>query len=173
LANIMHSNLFIEVSPLARRAALERIRLNHGLVTRVELNSWLADNLVDSYDFNRLVDAEARLAAAAQVEEPALTHMLIDELRLTDMYRALRARAERKLDACAAVLVEREALTVSPTVMELRIWFFHERLGVNLPESPEDFAQQLDFRDCHEFDSALRREWLFLKHSTNFQLGCE
>jgi hypothetical protein len=165
LATSIHRSHSLEVSPIERRAALERLRLTHGLGRRAELNNWLAENDLEEFEFNRLVDAEAHLAAASQIEEPVLTRILIDELRLANKYRALRNRAERKHAACKAEANELNSETLPPSVVELRVWFFRERLGLGFPESLEGYAQQLDFRDCHEFDSAIRREWVFLRPS--------
>lgn len=167
LANSTRPSIALQVSPDDRRAALEHIRLKHGLSSRAELISWLADNKVDALKFDRLIDAEARLAAAAQIEDPILSQILLDELRLSDSYRGLRARAEKKQAVLDELNCDGEALPLSPGVpkLQIRLWFFHERLGFDVPDDLERFARQLGFRDCLEFDGALQRELLFFQHT--------
>jgi hypothetical protein len=45
--------------------------------------------------------------------------------------------------------------------MELRLWYFARRVGRPMPEDLGAFVRELGFSDVADFDSALRREWLY------------
>ncbi len=96
---------------------------------------------------------------AAASSPSSLERHLLDELRLSGDYERLAARADSKRAALAAPDAE---LARSPTAIEFRLWFFAERLRRPLPDDMDSLARELGFEKLADFDSALRREWIYL-----------
>jgi len=93
---------------------------------------------------------------------------MLDELKLGGDYERLAARAVAK----RATLAERgldDARGEAPgggehdgaRAMALRLWFFEQRLGRQLPDDMAAAARDLGFASLPDFDSALRREQLY------------
>lgn len=153
----------VEATPEATRAALTRMRGALGLFTRAELDSWLARNHLAAAELKRLIQDHARSEAVAAFSGPSLDCHLLDELRLSDTYERLATRAQQKRDVLAAHGVDgAEAGVSGPNAVELRLWFFDERLRRPVPDDMAAYARGLGFADMAEFDGAVRREWIYL-----------
>ncbi|HYB09146.1 MAG TPA: TfuA-like protein [Alphaproteobacteria bacterium] len=150
----------IEASLDAKRAALTRVRRALGLYTRDQLDEWMERNHLTNAGLERLMGNYATSGAVLGVADTTIEAHLLDELRLDGAYERLAARAEEK----QATLASRDtgAVMVPPSV-ELRLWYFANRLRRPMPEDLGEFASELGFSDLADFDSALRREWLYLR----------
>jgi hypothetical protein len=160
LANLEAKRLGLEASQETKRETLNRMRAALGLLTRAELESWLARNHMDVATLERLIEEVAGGEVVTGTLGPFLDQHLLDQLRLTGDYERLEKRARRKdlLDAQGRGEATRGPL--GQNAMALRIWYFERRMGRQLPDDIGAFVRQLGFSDLNEFDNALRREWL-------------
>ena len=147
----------------SKRAALGRLRKALGLFTRAELDAWLARNHLDAAALENLVADQALCDAALDVSGAPLDGALLDELRSAGAYERMAARARRKREALTDASVETDARAAGPTLAELRLWYFERRIGQSFPDDIKEFARNLGFVDVAEFDSAVRREWLYVQ----------
>ncbi len=153
----------LEPSREAGRSALGRMRAALGLFTRAELDAWLARNHLDLASLERLIEDHARSEAVAGLLGRSLDRHLLDELRLSGAYERLADRVQQKREALTAHGIDGvEGAAPGPNAAALRLWFFEQRLGRPMPDDIEAFARELGFVNLAEFDSALRREWLYL-----------
>jgi hypothetical protein len=148
----------VEASLDAKRAALTRLRSALGLFTRAELDAWMARNHLADVSLERLIENYARTEAVLGVADPSLEGHMLDELRLDGAYERLAARAQEKQAALAEHGID---VAAAPDGMELRLWYFARRVGRPMPEDLGAFVRELGFSDVADFDSALRREWLY------------
>lgn len=151
----------LNVSPQATRATLARVRGAHGLFTRAELDAWLERNHLDAGSLEALIEDQARADALAGSWGPALERDLLDELRLAGTYERLAARARQKKQALATNDVADDGSAPSPAA--LRLWFFEQHLGRPVPDDLDGYLRDLGIESSADFDSALRREWLYLR----------
>jgi hypothetical protein len=162
LARLEADRRGIEATPEAARAALSHIRRTLGLFTRAELDAWLERNHLAADSLERLVRENVRVRAVTDFADASLGGLLLDELRLSGTYEPLAARAQKKQTALDAQRVGgAEGGTRGPTAIELRLWFFEQRLRRPMPDDVVAFARHQGFADLADFDGALRREWLY------------
>jgi hypothetical protein len=154
----------IDASPEAMRATLGRLRTRLGLYSRAALDDWLARNDLDAAAAERLIGEETRLDAVAAQLTPAFAAAMLDELKLGGAYERLAARAAAKRAALASQGLddahgagERDGARATA----LRLWFFEQRLGRQLPDDLAAAARDFGFASLPDFDSALRREQLY------------
>lgn len=140
------------------RAAAHRLRRRAGLVSRRELEEWLAANDLDGPGLDGFLRDEALLAGAAVQVDPELTAALLDHLRAAGEYPRLAARARDKRARLAAA--PGDEADGAPHLDRLRLlsWYFAERLREPLPADPASYARELGFRDVDAFLRALARE---------------
>lgn len=143
--------------PEAVRLQFYRLRERLGLFTRAALEAWLEDNDLDGAALQRLLEGEARLAAAMEWAAPMLESLLIEELVFSGAYEELARRARRKID----VLGRHPCGPQPPDPVALRAWYFTTRCRRPLPDDVAAAAAELGFASLPDFDGALRREWLF------------
>lgn len=141
----------------ARRAALDRLRRRHGLMSRAALDAWAADCDLDRAGLDRLLDFEAAVAAAAAAAGPALDSALLDVLRREGRYAALAARARdkrRRLNTHQRNATAHSALS-SEAVLH---WYFEDCLGGSVPADLDGFATDLGYDGVQALLAALSRE---------------
>jgi len=156
-----------ETGPQAIRAALSALRRAHGLMTRGELDAWLARNGLDERSLERLLRSRVRLEAVSEDAAPLLERYLLDELRLSGDYARLAARAESKRRTLLARSQGEIGIPAQrPSAFELRVWHFSQRLGQPMPDDMDVFARELGFEKLADFDSALFREWIYSRANT-------
>jgi hypothetical protein len=166
LARLAAQRQGLKVSPGAVRASLSRMRSEHGLYTRAELDAWLKRNHLDAAALEHLIEDQARSDTVGRLSRPALERDLLDELRLSGTYERLARRARQKKDMLAAQGLDGvEAGGSGPSPAELRLWFFEQRLARPVPDDMDGYLRELGIENSVDFDSALRREWLYLRSS--------
>jgi hypothetical protein len=164
LANLEAQRLGLEVSQEAKRDTLSRMRAGSGLLTRAELESWLARNCMDMASLERLIDQIARADAVTRTLDSLSDHYLLDELRLSGAYERLDERARRKRDFLAGEGLGGAACSrPGPNAVARRLWYFERRLGRPVPDDIGTFIRELGFAGLDEFDDALQREALYHK----------
>jgi hypothetical protein len=144
-----------------RRDVLGRLRARLGLLTRADLDRWLAANALHGRRLEGIVGDEAALDAITARATPALGAALLDELRLRDDFTRLAARARSKQEFLEAQGLDDPSADPLAPQATLRIWYFEQRLGRRLPDDLDAAARDLGFADRADFDRALRREWLY------------
>ena len=163
LARLSAQRQGLKPSPEAVRATLARMRGARGLYTRAELDAWLERNHIDAASLEVLIEDQARSEAVARLSGPALDRNLLDELRLSGTYGRLAERARQKKQVLAARGMDGVEADVSgPNAAELRLWFFEQRLGRPVPDDMDTYLSDLGIETSADFDSAVRREWLYL-----------
>ena len=152
-----------EPSPQALRAALSGMRERLQLFSRDRLQAWMERNLLDEASLQRLIAQEAELQSLSAGSSHSIGSFLLDELRLSGAFERLANRARQKADALSDRRADDSGVppVFGPDAMQLRIWFFEHRLGLPMPDDPEEFAHQLGLSSAAEFDRALWREWLY------------
>jgi hypothetical protein len=146
----------------ARRAAEQDLRTRLGLFRRADVERWCAENGLEPRAFERLVEDEARLAAADASLGAALARDLLDQLRLDGDYGRLLARARDKRAALAARGQEDatpEDCGLTPIV--LVGWHFERRLRRPIPDDLGAHARRLGLAQPADFYRLLAREWLY------------
>ena len=161
LARLEADRRGIEATPEAMRAALSDIRRTLGLFTRAELDAWLERNHLTAESLERLIRENVRLRAVTDFTDASLSRLLLDELRLSGSYEQLAARVQKKQTALDAQEVGSEGGMAGPTAIELRLWFFEQRLRRSMPNDVAAFARGQGFADLADFDGALHREWMY------------
>jgi hypothetical protein len=155
----------LRASPAAVRAAITRLRIEQGLLTREALDRWLAARGLDARAFERLMEDEARISKLFRLLEPGLAPHHLDQLRLRADYARLAGRAERKRAALAALgLDDPLPEEVGLTPATVRSWFFERRLGSPIPDDLEECARAIGFASSAELDGALLREYVYCEH---------
>lgn len=151
-------------------AVKNRFRLEHGLFSRAEIERWLAANDVDAEAFELLMADEARLDELTSWAEGALDQHLLADLRLTGNYPRLAERARAKARVLATQgFDDPEPQDVGLTPVQLRAWYFEQRLARPLPDDVERSAQNLGFASTTDFDRAVLREYLYSMHKGDAQ----
>ena len=131
-----------------------------GLLTRADMESWLAHNDLDQDGFVRLMYEEARLRVLDAASGLAAEPHLLDDLRRSGHYARLAGRARDK----QRVLAQLEAGEAEPNDLKsLRavIWYFERCLGVDLPTDLTDYARSLGFGGLDAFHRAVLCEYLY------------
>ena len=142
------------------KSAARTFRLAFGLLSRNEIDRWLADNHLGISEFDRLMAEEARSQGLQTAMAPLIGPYLLDYLRATGDYARLAARAQDKNDALGSLGTEEEEADGLPA-LRLRAWYFEERLSSEMPDDIERYATELGFADTAAFDRALLREYLY------------
>ncbi|MEO3429002.1 TfuA-like protein [Pelagibius sp. CAU 1746] len=145
----------------ARRAALDRLRRRHGLMSRAALEAWAADCDLDREGLDRLLSYESAVESRAQSAGPALAAALLDVLRSEGHYPALAARARDKrqrLEKAGEGHTAPSALSSQPLVD----WYFEVRLGRAAPRDSAQAAREMGFADAESLLDALARERAYL-----------
>lgn len=164
LAGLEAQRQGLKASPEAVRASLARMRGAHSLYTRTELDAWLERNHMDAASLENLIADQARSESLARLARPALERNLLDDLRLSGAYERLTERARHKKQILATRGLEPiERSGSAPSATELRLWFFEQRLGRPVPDDMAGYLRDLGIESPTDFDSAVRREWLYLR----------
>jgi hypothetical protein len=152
-----------KVSRDEARAALKRLREQYGLYARADLDRWMAANDLNAQALEALIDEEAAVEVLRARAGRAIEARLIDELRLSGAYPGLADRALKKEAAVAASAQPDSSAAASLRAPALRLWYFENRLRRPTPDDVADYAAQVGFANDSALDSAIFREWLFLK----------
>ncbi len=145
----------------SRRAALDRLRWRHGLLSRAALEAWAADCDLDREGLDRLLAYEAAVESRARSAGPALAGALLDVLRSEGHYPALAARARDKQER----LEKADGGNTAPSALSsdaLVDWYFETRLGRAAPSDIVASARELGFADVDSLRDALAREQAYL-----------
>ncbi len=146
------------------RTSLSRVRAALGLFTRTALDAWLSRNHLETASLERLIEDQVRSETVVGLSGSSLDGQLLDELRLSGAYERLAERARQKKDVLARHRINGvEGRASGPNPAELRLWFFEQRLGRPVPDDMDAFTRELGFAERADFNSALRREWLYLQ----------
>ena len=147
-----------DASSWAQQAALDEERRHLGLFEPEDVAGWLEERGLRHDD----LEAIARRLAARRWALDARSHSVAGELalalRLDDAYTALADRAARKREALASLPAADFAATDDEQVVS---WYFHERLGQEVPVVLESWASAHGWRRLADLVRALRAEWRF------------
>lgn len=155
----------LSVSPEAKSAGSTELRRALGLLSRGQLDEWIATNDLDERSYELLVESEVQCQAVAATARQLLDRYLLDELRLSSQYRRL---ADRASDKAATLGLDRgESAGGLPNAAQLRAWYFEHRLGRAIPEDMQSFAESLGFSTPAELDRALLHEFVYSRLASN------
>lgn len=148
----------VDVSPWAHQDALDDERLRLGLLRPADVDGWLQARDLGDGDLPALARRLAALRWAREAHRDSVAGELAFALRTDDDYAVLAERAARK----------REALAAIPSVAavedaEVVSWYFHERLGQEVPPALDAWASARGWGRATELVRALRAEWLFTR----------
>ncbi len=151
----------IEVTHDQMKTVSKLFRLEFGMLSRKDIEDWLAQNHLDQYGYDRLIAEEARLKALQSAAAPLIGQNIIDYLRATGDYARLAARAQDKKDALGSKGMD-ETETEGFEAFRLTAWFFEQRLGRDIPDDVDKYASSLGFANAAAFHRALLKEYLFV-----------
>jgi hypothetical protein len=151
--------------PEAKAAVMAEHRRGLGLYRRSQLDAWMSENRLDQRSYERLMEQEALLRQFTEANAAILVPYLLDELRMSGQYRQLAERASDKAER-----IREMSLAGLPNMVQLRFWYFEDRLGVAVPDDIQSAAAALGFENIKQFYFMLRREWMY-SHATNEGLG--
>ncbi|HTW26295.1 MAG TPA: TfuA-like protein [Acetobacteraceae bacterium] len=139
----------------SHRPAFDRLRQCAGLATRAELEAWLRANRLDGAALARLLHEEMALDAVLAARPAGLDAAILNELRLSGRYAALRARAGAKQAALGPVRAPE-----GPTMQAALDWYFGAAQDCSVIAStaavlPGPWPDEAAFR------TAVWREYLF------------
>ncbi|WP_340120027.1 TfuA-like protein [Pelagibius sp. 7325] len=140
-----------------RRAALDRLRHRHGLMSRAALDDWAESCDLDRAGLDRLLAFEAAAETAAAEAGPALDVALLDVLRREGRYAALAARARDKAQRLSGHKTEAAAHSALSSGALLD-WYFENCLGRGVPRDVAGYAAGLGYDGVQGLLSALSRE---------------
>lgn len=132
------------------RAAFDRFRTVRGLLRRSHLDAWRTDNAATPAIFSRLLRDEAALAALLADPPPGLDAAIADQLRVTERFAPLLARARAKRAALAGA-----AAAASEPERDAALVWFAEAHGLTLSVLRNDSA----------LAAAVWREYLFQRRT--------
>ena len=143
------------------KSASQAFRIDTGMLSRKDIERWLAENHLDLHAFDRLMEDEAHMGALQSVMAPLLDRYIIDHLRMMGDYARLAARNRDKQDVLASGGVgqpEPDDLTA----FGLSAWYFERRLGRDIPDNIDEYAANFGFGNIAAFQRAIFREYLYL-----------
>jgi hypothetical protein len=153
----------LETSLEAKCKELARMREKLGITTRAELESWLLRNDLDEASLEKLIEDRARSGGALGWAAENLKQGLVGHLRLSGAYERLIERARHKEHVVASLVAQGGTPESGPGTVQLRLWFFEQRLGMPMPADITGFVGDLGFAELADFDGAIFREWLYLR----------
>ncbi|MFH5774340.1 TfuA-like protein [Paracoccus sp. NGMCC 1.201697] len=136
--------------------ATRDFRLSRGFLRQSDLDAWISRNDMDRTDFDRLMNARVALDNAGG-NHSGLAAAMVDQLRMTGRYVALRDRAESKRQAPT---LEMAAVLPQPMLMS---WYFETRLKRSYPDNIAEYAAELGFPGLEELHRFVAAEYGFLQ----------
>jgi hypothetical protein len=163
----------LEIGNDQLKSVSRTFRLEFGMLSRKDIDRWLADNHLDLPDFDRLIADEARMGELQSLSAPLVEQYILDHLRATGTYARFAARARDKheiLEKHGApekheILAAGDNFPPQPSelmVLRLLTWYFERRLNHGIPDDIDAYARGLGFADTAAFHRALLREYLYL-----------
>jgi hypothetical protein len=152
----------IEATAQERRRSAAEFRRRHGLASAAELEGWLADNHLDPEGYNRLIADEVRLHKLAAALGSFGASFTLDDLRVSNRYAGLAARArdkERSLGAVPAAA----SMPDETALLQAMVWYFEDRLGREIPADIEAYARGAGYADVTSFRRVVWREHLYCR----------
>lgn len=139
--------------------AIAAFREQRDLFSRADLDRWLGEHRLDAESFERLMTDEATLEQWLIDERENIARHILDQLRLDGRYQRFTERAAAKNRFLQSVGQE----APGPAGPALRVWYFEKRRGEPVPEDLDRYAQSVGFKDRHDFDQALYRDYLYIQ----------
>lgn len=122
----------------------------------------LADRGLGERDLDAIAADEASVAQLLARDGQRLDGRLLDGLRLSGEYPALRARAAAKAARLAQSPGPEPAEQESAADLASLLWYFEEKLGLDLPADLDGFARLRGFADADALRLAVAREYRFV-----------
>ncbi|MDA9981622.1 TfuA domain-containing protein [Gammaproteobacteria bacterium] len=145
------------------RRRKRKFREKQELYSRQQVDAWLDRNNMDEHDLDRLLEEDERITTLLHLSEVELEHYCFSELRAMDDFGHLLQRALDKRDLLASMgkLYARPE-EINKTPIEIRAWFFEQRLNRNIPDDLDEFLKHLAMPYPDRFYEMLVREWIYL-----------
>lgn len=125
----------VESDDAKTRKLLQRLRESRGLYTRIDLDEWIEQNDWNSDYVQHALENEQRSQAMMVDVDPIA---LLDELRLSGDYPALKATALRKASHDSSTPPAR-----APVPAQLLSWYFESLLGEPIPSDLDRYLGEL------------------------------
>lgn len=135
---------------------LQAWRENLGLYTRVQLDQWIEQNNWTLENLQQALQDEQLCKAVENDLDDESVHLLLNELRLSGEYNALKACAEAKRVACISGEL---ASDIVPA--QLLAWYFESKLGKGIPANLDDYLLQIGLHRREDFYQLVKKQHFF------------
>jgi hypothetical protein len=154
--------LRLNVDDQRKRTTEEEFRQERDLVDIAAFKHWMNDNDLGDHQFDTLMIDEARVKWVQKLAESASRSCLPEQLRLSEDYPRLVARAVHKHRVLQSARTRNLRLeSVGLSYSELLQWYFEKVLGQTVPGDIDKYTRDLGFASPDAFRRALLKEYLY------------
>lgn len=154
----------VEVTDAQRQATTDAFRRERDLHDPAAARRWMADNDLTTEQTARLMRQEAQVRWAWATTAQPLAEILPDQLRVSGAYPELVQRARDKAQALAAAGYRDVSLAELGVAWDdVLAWYFHQRLGADVPADVAAFAAACGYADEAHFRRVLLREYAYAR----------
>ena len=147
-------------------ASSTKFRQERGLFKAASVKTWLKDQLMTDWDYDRLMKDQARIERVTMILSGNLEATIRDVLRCRSRFGAFSRRAALKQAVEMSGRYGTLPIDAVSDVEEVVRWFFENHLGEPLPDDLHDYIDRLDLKSMEHFVGLIRREYLFQKMSS-------
>jgi hypothetical protein len=147
--------------------ATMKFRSPRGLRRQSDVERWSAENDIGAARFAQLMADRSRLEELARLRDADLQEVMLDELRLENIYPKLRRRARAKARALAAGDAPHPKAPPSALVA----WYFGARLKGPVPDDLAGYAAGIGLSDLREFYALIAAEYAVTARSKRKNSG--
>ena len=148
----------------AVKAWISHFRQRLGLPTLARFDAWMKANHTTPEAMENLAARELSIAVSLKNARSMLIASMLDELRLADTYTRYAGKAFQKMNALPDVDGRLEAgNSSSPDTLQIRLWYFAQRLKIPVPDNIYAYAADLDYANLNNFNAALRDEYNYVR----------
>ena len=152
----------VGATPELVQQAADDFRRRRRLYRPSEVESWMAEQHLDKEGFDRMMEAESRLAWVDTIYRADAALQLPDHLRSEGIYGRLQRRSrDKQLRLEEAGLFDAGVDQTRIRRDDLLRWHFDEQLGRSVPADLGRYSRALGLADERELLQMLAREYLY------------
>jgi hypothetical protein len=141
---------------------LGRLRERLALLRKADLDRWMATSGLTPEDLERLVEEEALIEGASELDAALIDAQILALLHLSGDYPRLAERARRKIKPDWSAAFGEEAPPGLPPPVLLN-WYFGQRLRQPVPDDLDGYLERLGLSSRQAFYRLLAAEYVHSK----------